>query len=550
MPNSIHKRNALVLVVAFVFSLAWQSPPVLGQARGAKTNLPTGGLGRRMALVLGNKAYKYANKLQNPVNDANDMAVALKQLGFEVSPPTIDADYRTTIAAINDFVAKLQPDDVVILYYSGHGIGYNGKNYILPTDANITCIERIDEHGISIGRIQSDFEQKHVRTSLLFLDACRNMPTLKACQSNTKDLSAPGGMVRPANTPHGSMMIFATEEGTTADDNLTGRNGLFTGELLKYLTLPGLGIRAIIDSTIAGVMTRTNGFQSPARYDKLWGDFVFLNTPVTKGSVTTNPAPNPKPYTPRPAPTGNYIPVKASVFRMGAANRPYNEQPVHEVQVSDFYMARFEVTISEWQAFCKAQQRPMPTIPDVETPDSYWRDKGRFPITNITWFEAVEYANWLSEQQGLLKAYRIDDYNVDWDRSANGYRLPTEAEWEMAARGHTPDLPFAGSRIEQEVSWSQENSNDNTHPVGGKKPNDLNLHDLTGNVWEWCWDWYDEYYYRRSEKANPAGVATGTMRSIRGGSWLTAINNITIRRGRSPRTQSTEIGFRLVRSNN
>ena len=521
------------------------------QSRGAKigTTSTTGTPGRRMALVLGNKDYKYANPLKNPVNDAKDVKAALAKLGFEVSE-VIDADFRGTMSAINEFVGKLQAGDVVVFYYSGHGIGYNGKNYLLPIDANVTCIERIDEHGISLGRVLSEFEQRQVRTSFLFLDACRNMPALKACASGQRALTTQG-MVKPTSNPRGSMIVFATEEGTTADDNLVGRNGLFTGELLKYLTVPGLSIRSILDKTTEGVEAQSSGGQSPARYDKLWGDFVFIeaagtavpsSTPITTSPISIVPVSGPQ------RATGNYVAVKESTYKMGAANRAYNEAPPHEVRISGFQMARYEVTVKEWTAYCKSKGKEMPSIPDVDNTETYWQGKDQHPITNVTWLEAVEYANWLSEQQGLTKAYRIQDTSVEWIKNTAGYRLPTEAEWELAARGSSPQLPYAGSVQEQEVAWSQINSNDSAHPVGTKKANDLGLYDLSGNVWEWCWDWYDEYYYRKSERDNPAGISIGAMRSIRGGSWLSANNVLTIRRGRSPQTLSTEIGFRLVRT--
>jgi formylglycine-generating enzyme required for sulfatase activity len=502
--------------------------------------------GRRLALIMGNRDYQNVSPLKNPVNDANDMAVALQQLGFSVSK-YLDTDFRAASAGVREFVDKIQPGDVVIFYYSGHGIGYNGKNYMIPVDASIQCIEHIEENGISIGRILNDFERKQARTSILFLDACRNVPSLKACQSNTKELKVQG-LVTPLS-PLGSMTIFATEEGTTADDNREGRNGLFTGELLKHLSQPGLGIRAIIDLTIAGVVTQTQGAQSPARYDKLWGDFILKAVPKRPNDPIPDPVTPPNPTSPvnRPAVT-NFVAVKSGSFKMGAANRPYNEQPVHEVRLDGFLIGQYEVTVANWRKYCQTTQKAMPTVPSVDDPENYWNNKDQHPITNVSWTDAVAYANWMSEREGLQKAYIIHETSVEWNRGANGYRLPTEAEWEQAARAYTSDLPFAGSRVEYEVSWSQGNSEDRTHPVGSKKANGLGIFDLCGNVWEWCWDYYDEYYYRRADKTNPIGSEAGSMRSTRGGSWLTASNTLTVRRGRSPLTQSTEIGFRLVRS--
>ncbi|MFC5413169.1 SUMF1/EgtB/PvdO family nonheme iron enzyme [Larkinella bovis] len=542
-------RPLLIPAFGLAFFICFAS---FGQPKGGQPVVVPGnrGVERRMALVMGNKEYVHADKLRNPGNDALDMSEALKKLGFDVTT-AIDSDYPRTARIIREFIEKLRSSDVVVFYYSGHGIGYNGKNYLLPIDANVNCIERVEEHGFSLGRLFSEFTQKQVRTSFLFLDACRNMPELKACQGTTRSITTQG-LVKPTNNPRGSMMIFATEEGSTADDNLSGRNGLFTSELLKYLTRPGLGIRAIMDSTATGVEIQSNGSQSPARYDKLLGDFVFVGTPISRNEpvgplVVSTPRTTPTVSAPR----GLFVSVKGTSFKMGAINRPYNEQPLHEVQVGSFLISRYEVTAKEWKDFCQATKRSMPTIPDLDFSDPnkiYWQDKDRFPITNITWFEAVEYANWLSEKQGLRKAYQIGDGSVEWDRTANGYRLPTEAEWEMAARGNSQDLPYPGSRNEMEVGWSQSNSDDRSHAVGGKKPNDLDLYDMSGNVWEWCWDWYDEYYYTKSPKQNPVGNTTGTMRALRGGSWLTSTNVVSVRRGRSPRTQSTEIGFRLVRS--
>lgn len=535
------------------------SASAVAQPRGAKVEVAPVARGpeRRIALVLGNNAYPSA-PLKNPCNDARDVAAAVEKLGFEVTT-LLDADYQKTSRTIREFVDKLQPGDVVFFYYSGHGIGYNGKNYLLPVDASIKCLERIDDYGITLGRIWSEFEQRQVRNSFLFLDACRNIPDLKPCQGNTRALTTQG-LVTPTNNPRGSLTVFATEEGTTADDNNMGKNGLFTGVLLEYLTRPGWGIRQITDSTLKWVDIHSNGLQRPVRHDRMLGDFTFVAVPKPNlssgGSSAPTTAPNSSavvrdPPTYRPAaPTGAFASVKAAGYKMGAANRPYNEQPPHDVRVNGFQMGRYEVTVKEWKEYCQATKRAMPTVPDPDNLDpnkTYWNDKDRHPITNVTWFEAVEYANWLSDRHSLRKAYQINDGGVEWDRTANGYRLPTEAEWELAARGNSPDLPYPGNRNELEVSWSQNNSDDRTHPVGGKKPNDLNLYDMAGNVWEWCWDWYDEYYYRKSEKDNPIGVDSGTMRSLRGGSWLTTPNVVTFRRGRSPRTQSTEIGFRLVR---
>jgi formylglycine-generating enzyme required for sulfatase activity len=144
-------------------------------------------------------------------------------------------------------------------------------------------------------------------------------------------------------------------------------------------------------------------------------------------------------------------------------------------------------------------------------------------VINVIWFDAVRYCNWLSEQTGLSKVYTIEGEVVTADWHADGYRLPTEAEWEFAARGGnlSKGYQYAGSDNLDEVGWFEGYK---TNPVGGKKPNELGLYDMSGNVWEWCWDWYGEAYYTDCHEEgivrDPLGPDNGECRVLRGGSWL------------------------------
>jgi uncharacterized caspase-like protein len=255
--------------------------------------IPTGATERRLALVIGNKDYQYIRPLRNTLNDAVDMKTALQNLGFEVTMVQ-NTDYRSLASTINRFVAKLQSGDVALVYYSGHGLSYNGKNYLLPIDAQLTCLEQLDEHGYSLNKIVGDISVHGVKNSFYLLDACRSVPNLKLCTTSSKDATVPSGLVKPSNNPRGSMIVYATEEGSTADDNVKERNGLFTGALLKFLTKPNLGIRGILDLTTSEVLHKTSDRQSPARYDKLLGDFVFIKSQT--------PTPQPEVVTPTPSP--------------------------------------------------------------------------------------------------------------------------------------------------------------------------------------------------------------------------------------------------------
>ncbi len=248
----------------------------LNAQKGFKTTVPTG-TERRMALVVGNKDYTDMSKLLNPVNDADDMEIALKKMGFEVIKAT-NADYKTFVGAVNRFKEKLSNSDVAFVYYSGHGASYNGKNYLLPIDASVTCLEQLEEYGISLNRILGEVSSKAVKNSFIVLDACRSIPNLKMCDKSQRDIFDGAGLARPTNNPHGSYIVYATKEGSTADDNHNGRNGLFTEALLRYLTIPNVSAKAIIDRTSLDVYSKSKGSQSPGRYDEIYGDFYFLIT--------------------------------------------------------------------------------------------------------------------------------------------------------------------------------------------------------------------------------------------------------------------------------
>ncbi len=245
------------------------------------------------------------------------------------------------------------------------------------------------------------------------------------------------------------------------------------------------------------------------------------------------------------------IPVEGDTFQMGSENGAEDEQPVHTVQLSDFEMAEKETTIWQFGLYCKA------TGQDIKDFSPSWGLDGDNPVVNVSWYQAAQYANWISTQFGLDSAYVFDsEGNFEAIResiSAPAFRLPTEAQWEYAARGGTFRSPFrySGSDEPDEVAWYTDNSELNgvrrTHPVGRKKANALVLYDLSGNVWEWCQDWYGEY--PDSVATNPRGPDTGNTRVLRGGSWSNSDFNcrVSIRYRLYPSNGYNYLGFRLTR---
>jgi formylglycine-generating enzyme required for sulfatase activity len=199
-------------------------------------------------------------------------------------------------------------------------------------------------------------------------------------------------------------------------------------------------------------------------------------------------------------------------------------------------MGRNEVTQGEWEEI-------MGNNPS--------RFKGaRLPVERISWYDAIEYCNKRSEKEGLTPAYQRSDDSVDCDFSASGYRLPTEAEWEYAARwGNSADLSlvYEGEPNVNSIGWFTMNSGERPQPVMTKAPNALGLYDMSGNVYEWCWDWYGRY--DNDSPQDPSGPASGDFRVIRGGSWTSTENSLrhTGRSGEDPRSGRNYIGLRVVR---
>ena len=255
-------------------------------------------------------------------------------------------------------------------------------------------------------------------------------------------------------------------------------------------------------------------------------------------------------------------------------NENYAEYLVlHEQKVSSFYIARQETSWWQYRLYCEATNR------SYEPPG--WGIEGDNPVVNVSWYDAIEYANWLSLRAGLDTVYTIDKQtrdrnnrnerdNLKWSISmrptANGYRLPSEAEWEYAARAGRQER-WAGCSVEAEIgdyAWYGDiavdanftnyktgtpgNSGARTQAVRRKKPNAYGLYDMSGNVNEWCWDWFSEY--PQQAITDYTGPKAGSDRVFRGGSWSYGpqICRVAFRLLVGPGDRSADLGFRLART--
>ena len=231
--------------------------------------------------------------------------------------------------------------------------------------------------------------------------------------------------------------------------------------------------------------------------------------------------------------------VHGGTFNMGDRSGDSDEKPAHSVSISSsFHMGKYELTTKLYR-FIRWGTAPANA------------DDGEKPATGISWFDAVEFCNQLSLKEGLDPVYRINETSVYWDREKNGYRLPTEAEWEYAARGGAVDSDsgsYAGNRRLDTVGWSKNNSGGQLHPVGQKAANELGIYDMNGNVWEWCWDWYGEY--SSASARDPQGPWTGETKVLRSGDFnqSSMYCDNTNRYDEEPEHRSLSIGLRLVRN--
>lgn len=221
--------------------------------------------------------------------------------------------------------------------------------------------------------------------------------------------------------------------------------------------------------------------------------------------------------------------VKGGCFQMGDmfGDGNANERPVHEVCVDDFYIGRYEVTQGQWKKIMGYNP-------------SHYKRGNDYPVESVSWDDAQRFLKKLSRKTGKR------------------YRLPTEAEWEYAARSRGKKQKWAGTSKKSELeeyAWYKKNSGRKTHPVGQKKPNSLGLYDMAGNVWEWVADWRDtdikyvSEYYKNSPQNNPKGPLMGEIRIVRGGSWKNPKDlRVSARHGGYPHYRLSYIGFRCART--
>ncbi|MBL4660914.1 MAG: SUMF1/EgtB/PvdO family nonheme iron enzyme [Alcanivoracaceae bacterium] len=516
----------------------------------------------RIALIIGNSHYSNNfGTLSNPANDATDMAATLKKLGFEVISG-IDLKREEMFAKLDVFENKLRasnPDTTVgLFYYAGHGMEVDGENYLLPSDAKVTYQQDISRAGIKLNRIIKTMKYSNNRLNIVVLDACRNNPLPK--KPNSRSV-ATGGWKEITELAEGMFIGYGTSKGREAADG-TGRNGLFTKHLIYNIQQPGLTIERVFKNTRIAVNKESKKLgrpQLPTDQNQLLGDFYFI--PPEFDTNNTNLIAS-RQLIIRPSSTPQLIPsittltrqvgeqykdctdcpsmvvIPSGSFYMGSKEND-NEKPIHKVNINQFSMSQTEVTFNQWDACYNAGGCS-------DNPDDEGWGRGTRPVININWNDAQEYIKWLNSE------------------TSESYRLPSESEWEYAARAGNSSKYSWGDSIS--CSQAQYNggrksscyykSNKNsrgTSVVKSYSANNYGLYDMHGNVWEWVEDCSHGSYAGAPSDDNAwsSDCTDSSKHVLRSGSWmndpdkLLSANRLT---GASSNYSANSIGFRLAQN--
>ncbi|MBF0187828.1 MAG: SUMF1/EgtB/PvdO family nonheme iron enzyme [Magnetococcales bacterium] len=528
----------------------------------------------RAALVIGNSAYADA-PLINPHNDAHDLAITLRTLGFQVEHAS-NLDRKQMRRAIRSFGEHLrQEGGVGLFFYAGHGMQVNGKNYLIPINADILHEDEIADEAVEADLVLRKMESANNGMNLMILDACRNNPFARSFRSSSSGLAQ-------MDAPVGTLIAYSTAPGSVAADG-NGRNSPYTHHLLDKISTPGLTVEQLFKQVRAALIKETDRQQISWESSSLVGDFSFAArgedpaepslahenrppaAPPEQQTKSARSPPSPETASPsrkaslsdcwhqttpghlctEPVTQIPFVRIPEGCFQMGSPRsekgRSGDEGPQHEVCLKGFWMAIHALTNRQYRLFRGDH--------DSGRARNHTLSGDAQPVVNISWQDANAYAAWLTSK-------------------GNGtFGLPTEAQWEYAARAGTTTSRYWGESSSiscryanladgtAKREWSLlrkhacEDGYAATSPVGQFLANPFGLFDMQGNVWEWTSDRYGRHTYKNSPNTDPTGPERGLSRVLRGGSWADGprLGRIAYRHHLLPGVRNKRSGMRLVR---
>ena len=550
---------------------------------------------KRIALVMGNDNYTSVSKLQKAGNDATAMARELKNAGFTVQLHK-DLNYRGMVRAVEAFTNNITGGDEVVVFFAGHGVQIRNGSYLLPTDIEANSESEVEKTAYELLALTDKISEAKPAFSLVMVDACRDNPLKSKGRNigNARGLSA----IEP---PKGQIVVYSASRGQQALDRLSDKdpnpNGVFTREFITQMKKPGVRIEDIMRSVQDSVETLAKSVsheQRPAVYNEARGNFYFfgptavqvappvaaeLNTSqredgfwsdakaagnkeayeaylesypagryvnLAKANIARLTPPTLVAAVPSPAPIAvqtapqisssqsagvvikdcadcpEMVVIPAGSFEMGS-NDGANSRPVHRVNIAGFLLGKTEVTQGQWRA----------VMGNNPSHNSQCGDD--CPVDQVTWNDAKDFARRLSQKTGKQ------------------YRLPSEAEWEYAAKAGSSSKWSFGDNESQlgDYAWLDPNSRQyKTQRVAQKRPNAFGLFDMHGNVSEWVQDCYHDNY--TGAPSGGSAWTTGCSRPfrglVRGGSWSPGDMRSAARIGVSPDGSSPFGGLRLART--
>lgn len=449
---------------------------------------------RKVALVIGNSSYA-EGPLRNPVNDARLMERTLRPLGFEVKRLE-NLDYRGMKRAMIDFGDFAKDAEVALIYYAGHGIQQDGENWLLPIDAKINKPADVGLEALQASSLLNQLDDSRAKVGLVILDACRNNPFV----SRTRSVSR--GLAR-MDAPSGSIVAYSAQPGAVADDGTDG-NGLYTKHLAANLSRKDLEIKQVFELTAIAVEKDSGRKQRPREDIGLRGSFYLsgeqvayavapsITTPIAepskKPAIQTGAVENIAPAANRDAFGIEMLPIPAGGYSTGGSGMVYRRTgtPVEQKQVSvkAFELGATEVTNGQWRKVMGEEPRPN------GTDDS--------PVLGRTWFQVMEFIQKLNLTTG------------------SAYRLPTEAEWEYAARGGCTTPFNIGGKCKDDIvkgvdaMFSDGGFFELNRSVGVKSfaANSFGLYGMHGNESEWVSDCF------KMEAVAVAGIFSAPTHNI------------------------------------
>lgn len=547
---------------------------------------------KRIALVMGNDNYTSVSKLQKAGNDATAMARELKAAGFAVQLHR-DLNYLGMVKAVETFTNGITGGDEVVVFFAGHGVQIKNGSYLLPTDIEANSESQVEKTAYELLALTDKISEAKPAFSLVMVDACRNNPLKSKGRNigNARGLSA----IEP---PKGQMVVYSASRGQQALDRLSDKdpnpNGVFTREFITQMQKPGVRIEDIMRSVQDSVETLAKSVsheQRPAVYNEARGNFYFFGptavqvAPSVAAELTTSqredgfwsdakatgnkeayeaylesyPAgryvnlakaniarltpptlvaavPSPAPIAVQTAPQisnvqsagamikdcagcPEMVVIPAGSFDMGS-NEDGDSRPVHQVTLKEFLMGKTEVTLGQWKTVMGyAPQYPSKC--------------GDYCPVSVSWDDAQLFTRQLSQSTGKK------------------YRLPSESEWEYAARaGSRTTWSFGDNENSiQDHAWYSGQRTTMASPVALKRPNSFGLFDMHGNEWEWTEDCWNSNYSGAPTDGSAWTKGNCSRRVARGGSWRSAKQDLRSAYRNAFTSTSQQInGFRVART--